>query len=81
MAVQGAGVGSELGDCLHLGPGLAQCDGGRPGQPQHELQPPGGRGHGAQAGGEPRPGVEHYPVISDQDTRYIQQQTVTTGNI
>ena len=64
MAVQGAGVGSELGDCLHRGPGLAQRVGGGLGQPQQKLQPPGGRGDGAEAGGEPRGGVEHCPVIT-----------------
>ena len=80
MAVQGAGVGSDLRNCVHLRPGLAQRDGGRLHQPQHELQPQGGRGDGAEAGGQPREGVEHCPVMSEPDTRYI-QQTVTTGNI
>ena len=64
VAVQGAGAGSDLRNCLHLRPGLTQRDWGRPRQPQHELQPQGGRGDGAEAGGEPREGVEHCPVMT-----------------
>ena len=64
VAVQGAGARSGREVSLYWRPGLAQCVGGGPGQPHHDLQSQGGDGDGAEARGQPRRGLEHRPVMS-----------------